>query len=210
MIVPLSDLQVLTGWARTSATPSSLLDASDTIQVALSGAAENDPSQINAVAAQIQSLVPYYGVTTQLQHAQQLENADAILTGFYLALSSVGLAVGLIFLAIVLVRRVESERRSIGIRRALGLPPRWIAVGILARGEALAAAGIVGGTALGVIVISILAAYGTGAVKQAASLATYDPILLGSIAAGVLALACLASGLAARSAMRLDIVEALR
>lgn len=210
VIVPLSDLQVLTGWARTSATPSSLLDASDTVQVALSGTAENDPSQINAVAAQIQSLVPYYGVTTQLQQAQQLENANAILTGFYLALSSVGLAVGLIFLAIVLIRRVESERRSIGIRRALGLPPRWIAVGILARGEALAAAGIVGGTALGVIVISILAAYGTGAVKQAASLATYDPILLGLIAAGVLALACLASGLAARSAMRLDIVEALR
>lgn len=210
VMLPLSDLQVLTGFARTSTTPSSLIDASDTVQIALIGAAENDPSQINAAAAQIQSLVPYYGVSTQLQQAQQLQNADAILTGFYLALSSVGLAVGLIFLAIVLVRRVESDRRSIAIRRALGLPPRWISADILARGGTLAAVGILGGTALGAIVISVLASYGSGAVKQAASLATYNPILLGAIAAAVLAFAFVASGLAARAAMRLDIVEALR
>jgi putative ABC transport system permease protein len=210
VIVPLSDLQVLTGFARTSSTPSALLDSSDTVQVALSGSAENDPAQINAVAAHIQSLVPYYGVSTQLQQAQQLQNADAILTGFYLALSSVGLAVGLIFLAIVLIRRVESDRRSIGIRRALGLPPRWISADILERGLALAAAGIVGGTALGIIVISVLTSYGTGAVQQAASLTVYDPVLLASIAAGVLVLALVASGLAARAALRVDIVEALR
>lgn len=210
VIVPLSDLQVLTGHARSSTSPSTLLDASDTVQVALAGAAENDPSQINAVATQIQSLVPYYGVSTQLQQAQQLQNADAILTGFYLALSSVGLAVGLVFLAIVLVRRVESDRRSIGIRRALGLPPRWISAEILLRGGTLAAIGIAGGTALGAIVITVLATYGNGAVKQAASLATYNPLLLGSIAAGVLGLAFLSSALAARAALRVNIVEALR
>ncbi len=116
----------------------------------------------------------------------------------------------MIFLAIVLIRRVETDRRSIGIRRALGLPPRWISTDILARGGALAAAGIGGGTVMGVIVISILARYGTGAVQQAASLTVYDPALLAVIAAGVLALALLASGLAVRAALRVDIVEALR
>ena len=50
--------------------------------------------------------------------AAQLRASAAVLTGFYLALSSVGLLVGLVFLALVLLRRVEAERRTIGIQRA--------------------------------------------------------------------------------------------
>ena len=208
-LLPLSDLQVMGGLARGSG-GSSLLDASDEIQVALVRSATTDPSVISRVAEEIHDLVPYYGVTTQLQESQQLQSASAILTGFYLALSSVGLTVGLFFLAIILVRRVELQRRSIGIRRAIGLPPREIAGGIAAQAVALAALGVGIGAFTGYVIISLLAAYAGGAVAEAASLAIYNPEILGAIGAGVLALAALVSLVASRSALRLNIPEALR
>ena len=209
-LIPLSNLQVLSGYARGGTNGSTLLDASDTIQIALVGSDATNPAAITAVAAEVQALVPYYGVTTLTQEAQQLEGASAILTGFYLALSSVGIAVGLLFLAIVLVRRVEAERRSIGIRRAIGVPARTIAAEMAGRAVSMAAVGAAIGTAVGVLVIAYLARYATGAVQEAASLARYDIPLLSAIALGVLALAAAASLLASRAALRLSLGEALR
>lgn len=209
-LVPLSNLQLLAGLAVGGVHGSTVIDASDTIQVTLVGPETTDTAAIASVAQQIQALVPYYGVTTLTQQAQQLESASAILTGFYLALSSVGLTVGLIFLTIVLVRRVEAERRSIGIRRAIGVPGRSIAGEMAVRATGIAALSAVLGTVVGVLVISYLATYGTGAVQEAASLARYDVPLLTAIALGVLGLAALASLLATRAALRLDVAEALR
>lgn len=208
--IPLSNLQLLTGFARSTTNASTLLDASDTIQVTLVGADATNPGAIAAAAQQIQAMVPYYGVTTLTQQAQQLESASAILTGFYLALSSVGLAVGLLFLAIVLVRRVEAERRSIGIRRAIGVPARTIAAEMAGRAVVTAAVSTVAGTFVGILVITYLATYSSGAVQEAASLARYNVGLLTAIALGVLALAALASLFATRAALKLDLAEALR
>lgn len=210
IVLPLSDLQVLTGFARDSGGSGALLDASDSIEVALAGAASTDPTTIRAVAAEIQSMVPYYGVTSLLDEAQQLEGASAILTGFYLALSSVGLSVGLIFLALVLLRRVERLRRSIGVRRAIGVPSRMIAGEMVGAGAALAAAGAVLGVVGGTLLVLVLQRFGSPSVQTATRLAVFDPVSLALLAAGVVGLSLLASGVATRSALRLSIPEALR
>ncbi len=210
VLLPLSDLQTMVGVARGGPNGTALLDASDTIQIALTGSLSGDPAAVSAVAQEVQALVPYYGVTTQLQQAQQLESASAILTGFYLALSSVGLVVGLIFLAIVLTRRVESDRRAIGIRRAIGVPARSIGTGIALRALALAAAGATIGVVGGWAIVTSLARYSSGAVQEATSYAVYDPLLLGGIVASVLGLAALVSLVATRAALRLDLSEVLR
>ncbi len=208
-LLPLSDLQLIGVLARGNG-GASLLDASDEIEVALVHSATTDPSIVAHVAEEIRNLAPYYGVTTQLQESQQLQSAGAILTGFYLALSSVGLTVGLFFLGIILVRRVELQRRSIGIRRAIGLPPRQIATEIAVQAVMLAAWGVGIGVLAGYLIITLLAKYAGGAVAEAASLATYSPLVLGGMAAGVLGLAALVSLSASRAALRLDIPGALR
>ena len=133
-----------------------------------------------------------------------------MLTGFYLALSSVGITVGLLFLALVLLRRVEADRRSIGIRRALGLPATSIAGGILRDGFLLAGAGALAGVAAGIVLVDALASWSTGAVQQAAQLAVFSPTFLAVLCAGVLLLSLLASGVATRAALRIEITEALR
>ncbi len=209
VLLPLSDLQVLTGLATGSGTI--VPDASDTIEVVVAGSAATDPNAIASVARSVQAVVsPYYSVSTLSQEAQQLASASAVLTGFYLALSSVGLAVGLLFLALVLLRRVENDRRGIGIRRALGLPSSWIAAGYLRDGALLAAIGAVAGVVGGVLVVQALATWGSDTVRLAARLAEFDPIILAEIGAGLVALSLVASGVATRSALRTEIVEALR
>ncbi|MGB7124190.1 MAG: FtsX-like permease family protein [Thermoplasmata archaeon] len=208
IVVPLSNLQVLSGFAAPGTTP--VPDAADSIEVAVSGAAATNPAALDQIRDEIQSLVPYYGVSSLDQEAQQLEAASGVLTGFYLALSSVALTVGLLFLALVLVRRVESDRRSIGIRRALGLPDRSIAGEIVSDGLVLAALGSLVGVLGGYVIVEVLAQWGAPAVRAAARLAVFAPVTLGAIVLGVLALSLFASGVATRSALRVEITEALR
>ncbi len=208
VLLPLSDLQVMTGYGPANA--SSVFDAADTIEVAVAGPISDNPAALTQVRNEIQDLVPLYGVTSLLQEAEQLQSASAVLTGFYLALSSVGLSVGLIFLALVLLRRVETDRRSIAVRRALGLPARTIASGILVEGAVIAVVGAIVGTLAGYVVVESLARWATSTVKEAASLAVWDPLALGAIGLGVVGLSALAGGVATRAALRVEITEALR
>jgi len=208
VVVPLSDLQGLTHYANGTGTV--VPDAADSIEVAVTGAASASPSAIAAAAAAIHARMPYYSVTTLSQQAEQLKAAADVLTGFYLALSSVGLAVGVLFLALVLLRKVEAGRRTIGIRRALGIPARLIASGILRDGAMLAAGGAVVGVAGGYFVVVALARWGSSTVREAAGLAVFDPLELGAIVVGLVALSLLASAVAVRAALRIEIVEALR
>ncbi len=208
VLLPLSNLQVLGGLA--TGPDAFQHDASDTIEVSVTGGSSVDPAALAQVRAQIQSLVPFYAVTSLGQEAQQLESASGVLTGFYLALSSVGLTVGLLFLALVLVRRVESDRRSIGIRRALGLPAGSIAREIVLDGIRLALLGAAVGVIGGYVLVEALAAWGSSGVRLAAQWARFDPVTIGAIVVGIVALSLLASGVATRVALRIEITEALR
>ncbi len=207
-LVLLSNLQSLTGYG---GGPHPVVpDAADTLEVVTTPQAARDPTTLAQVAAEVHRALPAYAVTTLSSEAAQLQSADAVLTGFYLALSSVGLTVGLLFLTLVLVRRVERERRSIGIRRALGVPGRAIAGGIVLEAVAFAAVGAAAGVAAGVVVVDGLAAWGTATVREAARLAEFGPTFLAALSAAVIALAALASLVAVRSANRINLLEALR
>jgi putative ABC transport system permease protein len=207
VLLPLSDLQVLTGFAGGVAVAP---DAADTIQVSVAGSVATNPTALSQIRAEVQQLFPYYGVSSLNQEAQQLQAASAVLTGFYLALSSVGLTVGLLFLALVLLRRVEADRRSIGIRRALGIPGRTIARDILGEGAVLALTGAAVGVVGGYLIVESLARWATAAVQEAAQLAVFDPVLLGELVVAVVGLSLLAGAVATRSALRTEITEALR
>lgn len=208
LLVPLSSLQVLTGYASGPKAP--VVDAADTVEVSVGGTVATNPSQLDQVRNEVQKLVPYDSVSTLAQEAQQLQSASSVLTGFYLALSSVGLTVGLVFLALVMLRRVESDRRSIGIRRAIGVPGRSVVGGVLWEGVAMAGLGALGGVVVGYLLVEGLASWASGPVQEAARLAEFVPLTLLELVLGVLGLALLAGGLAARAALRLDLAESLR
>ena len=210
VLLPLSDLQVLIGVAHSSSSAATTVDAADTIEVALVQSESTDPTAVQRVAGEISALVPFYGVSALKDEAAQLRASAAVLTGFYLALSSVGLLVGLVFLTLVLLRRVESERRTIGVQRAIGVPASQVAAEWLGKSVTLGASGAVGGFIAGAIGIELLARYGQGAAATAAQLAVFDPATLGLLAFAIIGLASLAGLAATRAALRIPIPEALR
>ncbi len=210
VLLPLSDLQILTGTAKLPGVNGATIDRADTIQVALVGSAATNPGTVLAVSSEIQNLVPYYGVTNLADQATQLGRLANVLTGFYLALSSVSLTIGITFLALVQLRRVEADRRTIGVRRAIGLPNRMIASGIVLDGLRLAGIGAAIGVATGIVLIGVLAAFGSGSVQEAAQLAIFNPVTLALVVLGVLGFSLLSSGLASRAAFRISIPETLR
>lgn len=210
LVLPLSDLQVVAGFARANGTTGPLLDEADTLEVALASASAASLGAISGTAKQIQALVPFYSVSTLTEQAQSIREASAVLTGFYLGLSSVGLIIGLVFLTLVLVRRVEQQRRSIGVRRAIGVPAGQIAREMVAEGLRLSAAGAVAGVAGGIAIVEGLAQWGTPLVREAASLAVFDPSTLLLLVLAILALSLAASAVATRAALRISIPEALR
>jgi putative ABC transport system permease protein len=210
VILPLSDLQLLTGTARQNGTSGPILDQADSLEVSLAGVAATRPAAVAQAAAAVQALVPYYGVTTLASQVAQLDQAGAVLTGFYLALSSTAVVIGLLFLTLVLLRRVESERRSIGIRRALGIPARGIVARLMGRAALLASTGSLVGVAAGYVTVRVLQAYGSGEVPAIAALAVFDPGTVLELVGGTVALCLLASVAAARAALRLPLAEALR
>ncbi|HEV2317897.1 MAG TPA: ABC transporter permease [Thermoplasmata archaeon] len=208
VIVPLAELQVLTGNARNSL--GGPIDAADSVDVGLAGSAARDPGTVAEVARQIQSLYPFYSVTTQSQTVDQERSSAAILMGFYLALSSASVAVGLFFLALVLVRRVEAMRSTIAIRRAIGEPARFLGADLAGQGLMLGGFGALGGLALGYVTVRAIAAWGTAGAQDAAQLAVFDPVVLAALLGAVVALGVASSLLATRAALRVPITEALR
>jgi putative ABC transport system permease protein len=207
-LLPLSQLQSLVGLAH--APNNALLDAADAVQISLAPALAASPAAVQRVAAEIQTLVPYYSVTSLTQQAAQIGEAQAVITGFYVGLSSIGLIVGLLFLVIILLRRVEQERQSIGIRRALGVPAWGIARGIVVEGLALTGAGLLAGVGGGILTVESLARFGPATVAEIAGLAVFAPAEFGLLAAGLLGLALLASAIPVRRALRLSLPEVLR
>ncbi|MCI4345113.1 MAG: hypothetical protein L3J87_05770, partial [Thermoplasmata archaeon] len=191
VVLPLSNLQVMIGSARGGTNGSLLLDEADTVQVGLLPAVASDPATIRAVASSIGALVPYYGVSSQLEEANSIRAAQGVLNGFYLALSSVGLVVGLVFLTLVLVRKVETERPVIGVQRAIGVPARLIAGSMAREGLVLALSGVICGVALGVVLVAILARFASGSVATVASDAVFDPATLALLGISILGLAAL-------------------
>ncbi len=207
-LLPLSQLQSLVGLAHSPT--GALLDSADSVQVAMTPALSASPAAVQRVASEIQKLVPYYSVTSLLQQTTEIQNAQAVITGFYVGLSSIGLIVGLLFLVIILLRRVEQERQSIGIRRAIGVPGWMVAQGIVMEALGLTVGGVVVGIAGGVTTVALLARYGSGTVSDIARLAVFSPVELGLLAVALVALALLASALPVRRALRLSLPEVLR
>jgi ABC-type lipoprotein release transport system permease subunit len=207
-LLPLSQLQSLVGLAH--APSGILLDSADSIQVAMTPSLAASPAAVQRVASEVQALVPYYSVTSLTQQTSEIASAEAVITGFYIGLSSVGLIVGLLFLVIILLRRVEQERQSIGIRRAIGVPAWMVARDIVAEAVALTLGGVLAGIAGGVLTIELLARYASGTVSEIAGLAVYDPWELGLLGVALVALALLASALPVRRALGLSLPEVLR
>ena len=168
---------------------------------------KGDPSQyVGAVRKAIWSLDPNQTITSTATLASVL--GDAVtrprLLAWLLGLFGViGLTLGALGIFGVLAYTVTQRRQEIGVRVALGAPPKSVMQFVIRQGLTLAAAGVI----IGVLVAWFL----TRSMQSVLyGIQPSDPITFVQVALVLMAAALLASWLPARRALRIDPVTALR
>jgi putative ABC transport system permease protein len=121
-----------------------------------------DPDQVAAVAA----VLPFTASPSQPEAVEVRRPSDILLArvaantafvGLFLALGAVGLLVGGVGIANIMVISVLERRGEIGLRRALGARARHVAAQFILESSLLAAAGGVLGVAFGVLATTVAA-----------------------------------------------------
>ena len=166
------------------------------------------PSQVVAVRAVLPATAnPESPDEVTVTHPSDALAAQAAtkgaFTGLFVALGSIGLVVGAVGIANVMVIAVLERRSEIGLRRALGATQRHIGAQFLAESLILSAIGGVTGTALGVIATAV------AVVAESWSLSLPAPALWAGPLAAVVVGAVAGLYPAARAA-RLSPTDALR
>jgi putative ABC transport system permease protein len=166
-----------------------------------------DPRQLtHAIQAEIRSMnraVPISEVRTMDAYVADSVAAprfQAILLGGFAALAVLLAAVGIFG---VISYAVAQRTQEIGVRRALGANTLGVMRLVLAQGLGLAVVGVAIGLAGGLAISRVLRTMLFG-------IAPTDALTFTSVAAGLLAVAFLASYLPARRAARIDPMRALR
>jgi predicted permease len=166
-----------------------------------------DPLQYsNAVRQAIWSQDPNQTITslTTLESVLGTAVARPRLLAWLLGLFGVmGLTLGALGIFGVLAYSVTQRRQEIGLRVALGAPPRAVLRSVVGQGMLLAVAGV----AIGVVAALLLTRWMQGVLFD---IQPTDPTTFGQVILVLLAAALLASWLPARRALAIDPVSALR
>lgn len=117
--------------------------------------------------------------------AQLRASIGASLASLLLAVAVIGLAMGIVAIAITTLLSVSQRRAEIGLRRSVGAAPRHIAVLVLSESGMTGTVGAVIGSSLGIIAISVVCASRGWAAVLAPALLALTPAA--GAAAGLLA-----------------------
>jgi ABC-type lipoprotein release transport system permease subunit len=162
------------------------------------------PGQAPRLAATIEDRGSDLGadVTSTVDRLAEFHRVENTYLATFQALGGLGLLVGTIGLAAVLLRNVLERRRELALLRAVGYGPRHLFAIVLAENAALLACGLLVG------VLSALVAIAPAAADRGARL----PLSLpgGLLLVAVLAAGLLSSVIATRVALRTSLVGALR
>jgi ABC-type antimicrobial peptide transport system permease subunit len=141
-------------------------------------------------------------VTSTVERLAQFHRVENTYLATFQSLGGLGLLVGTIGLAAVLLRNVLERRRELALLRAVGYAPRDLFAIVLAENAALLACGLLVGA------LSALVAITPAAADRGARL----PLTLpgGLLLVAVLAAGLLSSVIATRVALRASLVGALR
>lgn len=145
----------------------------------------------------VDRVMPFTGVIDQALGSTRVPLLLAVM------LSVVAFGLGVTGIAAVLTHDVADRRTEIALRLALGATPASVRRGVLARGLAVGALGVLAGAAGAVVMGGAL-----GAVLPGVDAA--DPFTIGGVGLGFLVVIALACDLPARRAARVDPLGALR
>jgi predicted permease len=164
-----------------------------------------DATTLRRAVASLDPTIAFYDVAFMEERVARapwmfVRRFPALLVGAFAALALVLTAVGIYG---VLSYTVRQRTHELGIRRAIGAPATHIFGLVLGRAAALAVLGLLIGLAGALVAARLLSSLLFG-------VAPWDPLTLAIVGGGLLIVALIASWLPARTAVRVDPMEALR
>jgi putative ABC transport system permease protein len=163
-----------------------------------------------ALVTPVTRIVREMSVDQPVEHAATLEDIraqvltpDRLNTFVFGGFAAVALAIAVVGVAGVLAFSVSARTREFGIRLAIGSQRRDLLTRVVAEGAGMAAAGVIAGAALGLL-LALVASRFFGEIKMPGLL----PVLIAAL--GLMAVAVVASVLPAARAARVDVMQALR
>jgi ABC-type antimicrobial peptide transport system permease subunit len=208
----LAELQWISGAAFAKGEPNgTVADEVNKIYVSLDPSARLEPDGAHRVQQAIEGAYPDFAgmVTTKSDRLARIQNEYAVGRIFYTAIGSVSLAIGLLFVACVVVISVSERTRDIGALRAIGISRRSIFIMILGESVVLVAFGAALGILPAYFGATALSGYVAATQGAAPTLVVFTPGLVGGAMARVLAFGALISLYPAWKATRVPVVEAM-
>jgi putative ABC transport system permease protein len=150
-ICHLSELQNMTGLAvEADALGQRVVDLADVVSVALTVDAVKDGKE-NKVADRIREQWPEHedDVYTKTDQLELIRQETVLAEIFYLAVGSVSMFIGMLFVATIMIVSVIERTREIGMLRAIGISRRTIFIQILTESMILVLLGAIIGIAPG-------------------------------------------------------------
>jgi ABC-type antimicrobial peptide transport system permease subunit len=209
----LSELQDITGDAvEGSANATVVVDRVSRLYVALTPPSRLAPEGASAVQGRIEAAYPDFAGMVSTKQDRLLRLQDEYVVGrlFYTAIGFVALAIGLLFVACVVMISVSERTRDIGVLRAIGIARRSIFLMVLGEAIVLVSAGAVVGVLpafLGAQALGNSIAAGQGV---APTFIEFSPQLVLGAIARVVVFGALISLYPAWRSTRIPVVEALQ
>jgi putative ABC transport system permease protein len=160
-------------------------------------------SAVRAVLAELDATMTLYNVRTMADLRTASMAGRRFVMGLVVAFGLLALTLAAVGVFGVVALTVAERTREMGIRLALGAPPRRLTVMVVVQVLGVATAGVVAGLLLALAASPLLTAqlYGVGIA---------DPITLAVVAALILAVAGLAAAIPAARLLRVDPLSTLR
>lgn len=115
-----------------------------------------DPARREAVAAELDRAAYGLRAYTSQGLAERTTSTFAVVSQFHIAIGIVSLLAGLVFLAAIMVLKIEEMRRELGVLRLLGISRRTVVQSVLAIVALVAAIGSLIGVGLGLAAIAVI------------------------------------------------------
>ncbi|MEW5761275.1 MAG: FtsX-like permease family protein, partial [Candidatus Thermoplasmatota archaeon] len=123
LILHLSELQTILKIDKENST---ILDRVDRIALTLSNEAKKSKEKVEEVKNFLKEKYPYYSIITKEDRLKKIQKHVGIATGFYIAIGSVAIIIGMLFLTCIMVISVFERTNEIGVMRAIGISKRSI------------------------------------------------------------------------------------
>ena len=174
------------------------------------GLKEDDPGSVRKNAKWLQKQYPYYNVLTKEDMLDLIEQNVLMAQVFYLAVGSVSLVIGLLFVCAIMIMSVYERTKEIGVLRAIGISRFSIFRNILLESMVLVTLGSVLGIAPGILGSKIINAYLSKLYGYSEAITVVSPSLIIQNIVLVVVVGVLFSIFPAYRATKINIVKAFR